>query len=128
MAREVEDIYAQAIAKFADRSWYHKLARWYLRRRQLSDLEKISRDAIAVFSGTELEGYFGEIVSQAHPDAALYRQLNLYAHDRFPEDLVFVHNLLGAYSRRITVRLIPMRLNWRFHRILPEDIKKFNFL
>ena len=32
MAREVEDVYTKAIAKFADRSWYHKLARWYLRR------------------------------------------------------------------------------------------------
>jgi cellulose synthase operon protein C len=99
MSREVEDVYTRAIAKFGDRSWYHKLARWYLRRKETNALEKISRDAIAVFSGTELERYFGEIVSPAHPDAALYRQLNLYAHERFPEDLVFVHNLLGAYGR-----------------------------
>jgi Tfp pilus assembly protein PilF len=99
MAREVEDIYTQAIAKFSDRSWYHKLARWYLRRRESSALERISRNAIAVFSGTELEAYFRDIVTQTHPDAALYRQLNLYAHDRFPDDLVFVHNLLDAYSR-----------------------------
>jgi tetratricopeptide (TPR) repeat protein len=103
MAAAVEDIYAKAIARFADRSWYHKLARWYLRQKQARELEKISRDAIAVFSGTELESYFGEIVSQTHPDAALYRQLNLYAHERFPEDLVFVHNLLGAYSRQETL-------------------------
>jgi cellulose synthase operon protein C len=101
-ASEVEDVYTKAIAKFADRSWYDKLARWYLRRKQTSALEKISRDAIAVFSGTELETYFSQIISQTHPDAALYRQLNLYAHERFPEDLVFVHNLLGAYSRRET--------------------------
>jgi hypothetical protein len=101
VAREVENVYAQAIAKFAERSWYHKLARWYLRRRESAALEKISRDAIAVFSGTELERYFGEIVS-SQLDAELYRQLNLYAHERFPEDLVFVHNLLGAYSRQET--------------------------
>ena len=55
MAREVEAVYTKAIAKFGDRSWYHKLARWYLRRKECSALEKISRDAIAVFSGTELE-------------------------------------------------------------------------
>lgn len=102
MARDVEDVYSKAIAKFADRSWYHKLARWYLRRRQSSALEKISREAIAVFSGTQLESYFGDIVSQTHPDAALYRQLNLYARERFPEDLTFVQNLLGAYSRQET--------------------------
>jgi predicted Zn-dependent protease len=99
MAREVEDVYTKAIAKFADRSWYDKLARWYLRQKESSALEKISRDAIATFSGTELESYFKEIVSQTHPDAALYRQLNLYAHERFPEDLVFVRNLLNAYGR-----------------------------
>ena len=98
MAREVESTYTQAIAKFADRSLYHKLARWYLRRRESAALEKISRDAIAVFTGSELERYFGEIVS-SHPDAVFYRQLNLYAHARFPEDLVFVHNLLNAYAR-----------------------------
>ena len=98
MAREVESTYTQAIAKFADRSLYHKLARWYLRRRESAALEKISRYAIAVFTGSELEQYFGEIVS-SHPDAVFYRQLNLYAHARFPEDLVFVHNLLNAYAR-----------------------------
>lgn len=102
MSREVEDTYTRAIAKFADHSWYDKLARWYLRRKQASALEKISRDAIAVFTGSELDQYFSAVVSATHPDAVLYRQLNLYAHDRFPEDLVFVHNLLDAYTRRET--------------------------
>ena len=46
MSRDVEDIYTKAIAKFGDRSWYHKLARWYLRTQQASALEKISRDVI----------------------------------------------------------------------------------
>src|SRR5438132_1041024 len=40
MSREVEEIYTRAIAKFAERSWYHKLARWYLRTPQSSALEK----------------------------------------------------------------------------------------
>ena len=102
MSREVEDVYTKAIAKFADRSWYHKLARWYLRTQQRNALEKISRDVIAVFSGTELERYFAEIVRQSDPDAALYLQLYLYAHERFAEDLTFVHNLLNAYVRSET--------------------------
>ena len=101
MSQEVEAIYTRAIAKFGDRSWYHKLARWYLRRREAAALEKISRDAIAVFSGSELEQYFRDVVP-AHPDAVLYRQLNLYAHERFPEDLVFVQNLLNAYKTQQT--------------------------
>jgi Tfp pilus assembly protein PilF len=102
VSRDVEDIYTKAIARFPDRSWYHKLARWYLRTKRASALEKISRDAIAAFSGTELEQYFAEVVTQVHPDAVLYRQLNVYAHRRFPEDLVFVHNLLDAYDRKET--------------------------
>ena len=97
VARDVETVYTQAIAKFADRSWYHKLARWYLRRQEYAAFDKISRDVIAIFSGSELEGYFRELVTN-RPDAVLYRQLNLYAQERFPEDLVFVHNLLSAYS------------------------------
>ena len=99
MAGGVEQIYTQAIAKFGTRSWYDKLARWYLREKQYAEMEKISRQAITVFSGTELERYFNETVSRVHPDAVLHRQLNLYAHERFPEDLVFVNNLLNAYGR-----------------------------
>jgi len=101
MSRDVEDTYTRAIAKFPDPSWRDKLARWYLRTKQFAALEKVTRDAIAVFSGSELEHYFGEIVSN-HPDAAMYLQLNLYAHQLFPEDLVFVGNLLVAYERRET--------------------------
>jgi hypothetical protein len=101
MAREVEQTYRRALAKFPDRSWYHKLARWYLRNRQRAALEKISREAVSTFSGSELEAYFSDVVSQA-PEATLYRQLNVYAHERFPEDMVFVQNLLNAYSRRET--------------------------
>ncbi|MBV9504307.1 MAG: tetratricopeptide repeat protein [Acidobacteriia bacterium] len=101
-ARDVAEIYTRAIAKFPDRSWYHKLARWYLRIRESSEFEAISRRVVAVFSGTELEQYFASVVSQASPDAVLYRQLNLYAHERFPQDLMFVRNLIGAYSRKET--------------------------
>jgi tetratricopeptide (TPR) repeat protein len=101
MSRDVEDVYARAIARFADRSWYHKLARWYLRTSEMASLEKISRQAIAIFSGSELERYFAEVVAP-HPDAVLYRQLNVYAHERFPGDLVFVHNLLNAYAAEPT--------------------------
>jgi Tfp pilus assembly protein PilF len=102
MSREVEEVYTKAIAKFGDPSWYDKLARWYLRHKQTSALATISRQAVDAFSGSDLEQYFREIVTATHPDAALYLQLNLYAHERFPEDMAFVHNLLNAYSRQGT--------------------------
>lgn len=113
MTGEIEAVYTGAIARFSNRSWYHKLARWYLRQKQSTALAKISRDAIAIFSGAELEKYFSEIVSETHPDAILYRQLNLYAHERFPEDLVFVNNLLDAYNRKETYNATAARSLYR---------------
>ena len=57
---------------------------------------------INIFSGTELERYFADIVTDRNLGPILYRQMNLYALERFPEDLVFVHNLLSAYSNSAT--------------------------
>ncbi|HLK69450.1 MAG TPA: hypothetical protein VKU19_38730 [Bryobacteraceae bacterium] len=102
VGRAAEAVYTQAIAKFPNRNWYHKLARWYLRHQERQSFEKITRDVVAIFSGSELERYFAEFVP-AHPDESLYLQLNLYAHQRFPEDLVFVHNLLNAYGNQQTL-------------------------
>lgn len=102
LAAEVEQVYRRAMAQFADRSWHHKLARWYLRRKQAAQFEALTRDVAKVFAGSELEAYFREVVEPASLDAVLYRQVNLYAHERFPHDLVFVRNLLNAYARRGT--------------------------
>ncbi len=100
MTAEVEQTYRRAMARFPDRTWYHKLARWYLRRQRNEAFEKISQEAADIFSGTELDAYIADVAGEtagAHP--ALYRQVNLYAHERFPEDLAFVRNLIFAYSR-----------------------------
>ena len=103
MAAEVEQTYRLAIARFPDRSWYHKLARWYLRRRQNEAFEKIGREAAGIFSGTELETYIADVANAAAGERpVLYRQVNLYAHERFPQDLVFVRNLILAYSQPAT--------------------------
>ena len=50
-----------------------------------------------MFSGTELDAYFREAVPRGSLGAALYLQLNLYAHQRFPHYLAFTRNLLTAY-------------------------------
>lgn len=102
MATDIADVYTRAMRRFQDRSWHHKLARWYLRRQQTAAFNKVSRDFISVFSGSELEEYFNKVVATANLDAVLYRELNRYAHQRFPNDLVFVRNLLTAYERRGT--------------------------
>jgi Flp pilus assembly protein TadD len=99
MGAEIEAVYQRAIAQFQDHSWQHKLARWYLREKRQADVAKLTRDVVKIFSGTELDEYFREIVTPARPlGPTLYLQLNLYAHQRFPHYLAFARNLLSAYS------------------------------
>jgi Tfp pilus assembly protein PilF len=102
LAGDIEAIYRQAIARFPDRSWYDKLARWYLRSERTADFDKLTHEVTSIFSGSELEAYFGQVVASESLDPALYQQLNLYAHERFPDDLVFVRNLLVCYQRKET--------------------------
>jgi tetratricopeptide (TPR) repeat protein len=103
LGTEMEQAYQRAIAQFPDHTWEHKLARWYLRQRRQADVERITRDVVKIFSGTELDAYFQEIVHPAAPAGpAMYLQLNLYAHQRFPHYPSFVRNLLSAYSSTAT--------------------------
>src|SRR6202044_1831733 len=102
MAAGVEQIYQRAIQQFPGASWGDKLARWYLRQKRTAQFAELTAQIVKIFSGTDLERYFREVVAPNSLDAHLYLQLNVYAHDRFPNDLVFVKNLLGAYTRRAT--------------------------
>ena len=89
--------------RFPDASWTHKLARWYLRRQRRAEFEKLTADVVKIFSGTDLEKYFHELARSSAVGPAAYRQVNLYAHQRFPKILEFVRNLLNAVSRKETV-------------------------
>jgi len=103
LAAEIEAVYKKAIEQFPDRNWYHKLARYYLRQKQSTQFQTLTGEIARVFSGTELERYFREVVATQTLDGALYRQVNLYAHQRFPQNLRFVENLLEVYQRRGTL-------------------------
>ena len=99
LGTEQEEVYRRAIARFNDKSWYDKLARFYLRYRRNSDFEQLSRDAVKSFQGSELEQYFDHVV---YGGPALYLRLNQYANQRFPHNPVFVRNLLAAYQEPLT--------------------------
>ncbi|HUI39146.1 MAG TPA: hypothetical protein VLY22_00825, partial [Candidatus Nitrosotalea sp.] len=100
LGAEQEEVYKRAMARFPDRSWYHKLARFYIRQKQAAEFTALTQQVVKLFSGTELETYFQSVV---YPNSqALYLQLNLYAHQRFPHNPVFVNNLLMAYQARET--------------------------
>jgi len=99
LAAQEEEVYRKALERFNDRNFYEKLARFYIRQKRREDFDSLSRKVVDIFQGTELEQYFGA-VNSAWPQE--YLQLNLYAHQRFPHDLVFTRNLLTAYHVRET--------------------------
>ncbi|MGA3205804.1 MAG: hypothetical protein ABSF12_25190, partial [Bryobacteraceae bacterium] len=124
MGAEIEAVYQRAIARFQDHTWQHKLARWYLRQKRQADVVKLTRDVVRIFSGTELDEYFREIVSPAQPvGPAFYLQLNLYAHQRFPHYLAFARNLLTAYSNGTTTDTIAYEAVLRRHWYDAEDLR-----
>jgi Flp pilus assembly protein TadD len=124
MGAQIEAVYQRAIAQFQDHTWQHKLARWYLREKRQADVAKLTRDVVKIFSGTELDEYFREIVTPAKPvGPALYLQLNLYAHQRFPHYLAFARNLLTAYSSTPTVDNAAYEAVLRRHWYDAEDLR-----
>ncbi len=124
MGAEIEAVYQRAIAQFQDHTWQHKLARWYLREKRRADVARLTRDVVRIFSGTELDAYFREIVSPAQPvGPALYLQLNLYAHQRFPHYLAFARNLLTAYSTGPTTDNAAYEAVLRRHWYDAEDLR-----
>ena len=96
---EQEEVYRRAIARFPERSWYQKLARYYLRYQKNADFKKLTEDVVRQFDGSDLETYF-QSVGTSTP--RLYLQLNEYAHARFPHNPYFIRNLLQAYHYRET--------------------------
>lgn len=87
-------LYEQAISRFQEKGWYEKLARWYLRFKRQNDYERLSREIMDIFRGTEIESYLEETADSSQQ---LYFALNLYAHEKFPLNTHFVQNLLGYY-------------------------------
>ncbi|HSA91682.1 MAG TPA: hypothetical protein VLE48_01615, partial [Terriglobales bacterium] len=102
LGAEVEQTYRRAMQQFPDRSWHHRLARWYLRSKRQADFEKLTQEVTQVFSGSELEAYFSDVVAGAGLGSQLYLRVNQYAHQRFPYSLAFVRNLLSAYHTKGT--------------------------
>src|SRR5262249_40288016 len=94
---EEASIYSRAIQQFKTKSWYEKLARWYLRREQSAELEKLSHEVIDTFQGTDVAEYL-QNVNTTYPYRSLYIALNQYALSRFPYNMTFVNNLLTVYT------------------------------
>ena len=98
LGAQQEQVYQRAIQQFKDESWYHKLARFYLREKRDSDFEKLTEQIVGIFAGTDLDRYFEEEVHPYNRTPNYYLQLNQYANARFPHDLLFVRNILGSHQ------------------------------
>jgi len=123
---EQEEVYRRAMAQLSDRSWYDRLARFYLRHHRQSDFEQLTRDVIKSFEGTDLEHYFQNVTGTP----ALYLRLNQYASQRFPHNPVFNHNLLSAYQNPQTYDLAAWEALLRQHWFEEADLRDrfFEFL
>jgi tetratricopeptide (TPR) repeat protein len=94
---EEEAVYKRAIQQFQGANWYHKLARWYLRKKRNQDLQGLSDQVLKIFSGSDLEKYLHSVYGMP-PQIDLH--FNQLAHERFPHNLTFVHNLLALYQTK----------------------------
>ena len=95
LGAEQEEVYRRAMARFPDRSWYNKLARYlFALTKERGVRETDTQDAVKQFDGSDLQGYFQSVVGGS---PQMYLRLNQYANARFPHNPYFVRNLLRAY-------------------------------
>ena len=127
LSAQQEEVYGQAIQKFQDSGWYDKLARLYLREKKREAYADLTKKVVGIFSGTDLEAYFRNADGGG---TQLYLQLNLYAHERFPHDEVFIQNLLSAYRSKPTYDMAAWEKLMREHWSDSEELRKefFDYL
>ena len=94
--------YDSAIKQFDSNTWYHRLARWYVRQKRGKELSKYSRQLIDVFDEDEITEYllrfagYGATAAgdELNWDEQLAFDLYSYAHNHFPRNLFFVRGML----------------------------------
>ncbi|MEK6324455.1 MAG: tetratricopeptide repeat protein [Acidobacteriota bacterium] len=94
--------YDSAIKQFDSNTWYHRLARWYVRQKRGKDLTRYSKQLIGIFDEDEITEYllrfagYGATAAgdQLNWDERLAFDLYGYAHTRFPRNLFFVRGML----------------------------------
>ncbi|HEY6333843.1 MAG TPA: tetratricopeptide repeat protein, partial [Blastocatellia bacterium] len=95
--------YNSAIKQFPSNTWYHRLARWYVRQKRGKELSRYSQQLIGVFDEDEITQYLLRFAGYGNTaagdgmdwDQRLAFDLYSYAHKRFPENLFFVRGMLS---------------------------------
>src|SRR6185295_2529502 len=94
--------YNSAINQFDSNTWYHRLARWYVRQKRGKELTRYSRQLIGVFDEEEVTDYLLRFAGygatpagdELNWDEKLAFDLYSFAHGRFPRNLFFVRGML----------------------------------
>jgi predicted Zn-dependent protease len=95
--------YNTAIRQFPSNTWYHRMARWYVRQKRGKELTRYSRQLIDVFDEDEITEYllrfagYGATAAgdDMNWDQRLAFDLYSYAHKHFPQNLLFVRGMLN---------------------------------
>lgn len=94
--------YNSAIRQFDSNTWYHRMARWYVRQKRGRELQQYARQLINVFDEEEISDYLYRFAGygasatgdQLDWDQKLAYDLYSHAHNRFPRNLFFVRGML----------------------------------
>jgi tetratricopeptide (TPR) repeat protein len=99
--------YQAAIRQFNSNTWYHRLARWYVRQKRGRELLSYSRQLIQTLDEEEVTEYLARFAGHgATPhgdrldwDERLAFELYSLAHKRFPRNLFFVRGMLAHLEK-----------------------------
>jgi tetratricopeptide (TPR) repeat protein len=97
-------VYTQAVRRFGNNTWYHRLGRWFVRNERKDAFAKYSKELAETLDDGDLAEYLQRFsdninLSGGNNDARLYLELFRFAHDRFPTNLFFVEGLLKYYDQ-----------------------------
>ncbi len=114
--------YDSAIRQFDSNTWYHRLARWYVREKRGRELARYSRDLINIFDEPEITEYLVRFAGygatstgdQLNWDGRLAFDLYSVAHQRFPRNLFFVRGMLTYLSTHDTTAWAKLSAQYYF--------------
>ena len=126
---ELEQTYRAAMKRFEGTAWPDNLARFYIRRKQSDAYVALAKELTDKFDGSELAKFISAVRPGSGFSVLVYREVNLYAHQRFPHNLTFVRNLLASYQTKGNVDLAAyeklLRENWFYDANLRNEFFEF---
>ncbi|HEY7543670.1 MAG TPA: tetratricopeptide repeat protein [Blastocatellia bacterium] len=114
--------YNSAIRQFDSNTWYHRLARWYVREKRGRELVRYSRQLVDIFDEDEITEYiyrfagYGTTATgdQLDWDQRFAYDLYSYAHNRFPRNTYFVRGMLTWLARNNTAQWEKLSAQYYF--------------